>query len=112
MFVCIAFKMRSCVCLRLGPWNGALPHIISYNTAPNDHQSAALPWPSPVMTCVFMAMYGYGSPVTTSGAMYSTVPQKVVVVRPADICGLANPKSVRHVCPSRCSKIFSGLRSR
>ena len=47
----------------------------------------------------------------TSGARYSGVPQKVVVVVPKAICSLHSPKSAILTCPSLSSNKFSSCES-
>ena len=61
---------------------GCNDNLLTMRT-PNDHQSAVVPWP-------FL--------LTTSGAMYSTVPQKENVLR-SSTASLLRPKSV---CVSVC----------
>ncbi len=47
-----------------------------------------------------------------SGAMYSGVPQKVVVTAPSDMPSLHMPKSAIFTCPSAASITLSNFRSR
>lgn len=47
----------------------------------------------------------------TSGARYSGVPQKVLVVRPYVMSSLHRPKSAILMCPSLSSSKFSSFRS-
>ena len=70
---------------------------ISNTRVPSDHQSTALPWPTPCKI---------------SGAMYSGVPQKVCAALGVLIISFDRPKSVRHTWPTSSRRIFSGLRSR
>ena len=63
---------------------------------PRLHQSTSFEWPTPM---------------TTSGARYSGVPQNVCACLPGSY-RLDSPKSVSRRWPSRSSRMFSGLRSR
>ena len=78
--------------------DGQRPTSISKKMMPRHHQSTDLP-------CPFRR--------STSGAMYSGVPQKLFA-RPdrPPTCSLHMPKSVSFVWPSLSSSTFSGLRSR
>eukprot|EP00966_Prymnesium_polylepis_P139835 3230638-Prymnesium_polylepis.2 len=68
---------------------------------PSAHQSTAGPYPSPL----------YSRQLTTSGARYSGVPQKVRERCPVTT-RRARPKSIRQRLPCRPTITFSGLRSR
>mmetsp|Transcript_28343 Transcript_28343/g.74400 ORF Transcript_28343/g.74400 Transcript_28343/m.74400 type:complete len:234 (+) Transcript_28343:1072-1773(+) len=93
-----ALKIIVIVVLRLSEWKGRSPVSISYMRTPNDHQSAIQSWPFRL---------------TTSGAMYSTVPQnEYVLPSAASSASFESPKSVRAMWPFESSRIFSGFRSR
>lgn len=54
---------------------------------------------------------GCESESTRGAPRYSGVPQKVDVVSPCTMPSLHKPKSVRAMCPSESSRMFSGFRS-
>ena len=72
-----ALRIWFMVCFLSSPWNGNLPVNISYINTPKLHQSAEKSWPRLL---------------TTSGAIYSTVPQKLNAF--SSTPSLHNPKSV------------------
>lgn len=83
------------VCYRLQP---PLPFPLTLTVSPtmrtpNDHQSAAVLWPLRF---------------TTSGAMYSTVPQNEYVFFSSNIDSLLKPKSVSLMWPSWSSRMLQG----
>ena len=90
-------RIMCMVVLRSSEVKGRSPVSISYMRTPKDHQSALWSWPLRL---------------TTSGAMYSTVPQKEYVLPSASsVYSLLRPKSVSAMWPSSSSRMFSGLRS-
>lgn len=76
---------------------GGAPANISQNRAPKLHQSTAFVCPCPN---------------NISGARYSGVPQKVLVISPSLIFVFERPKSVILMCPCQSSNMFSGFKSR
>ena len=84
--------MSVIVSLRHAPWKGRLPVSISNMSTPSDHQSAAVEWPRRL---------------TTSGAMYSTVPQNEYVRFSSESSdSFDRPKSVSLMCPSASSRML------
>ena len=76
--------------------NGKYPLSISYIITPKDHQSTSIP-------------YSFSN--KTSGARYSGVPHKVLVLQGNPSHNLDKPKSINLIWPDLSINTFSGFKS-
>mmetsp|Transcript_5458 Transcript_5458/g.13735 ORF Transcript_5458/g.13735 Transcript_5458/m.13735 type:complete len:203 (-) Transcript_5458:813-1421(-) len=92
-----SFKMEAMSCRGVSAWNGVLPVASSPTRIPKAHQSTATP---------------YAWPLSISGAIYSTEPQKDRHPCKGSFPSAASPKSATTQWPWSSMRTFDGLQSR